>query len=149
MNPSLPSRRQNWMHTLAMARWEDLRELAQQFLETEHHLLRRPETGLVMIQGRMGGTGSPFNVGETTVTRCSVILPAKTEGHSYIMGRNSDHARLAAICDALLQIPAQHDEIQAKVIQPLQTGIAKRSLKKRSKAGATKVDFFTLVRGDD
>jgi alpha-D-ribose 1-methylphosphonate 5-triphosphate synthase subunit PhnG len=78
-----------------------------------------------------------------------VALPTKTEGHAYVMGRNFEHARLAAVCDALLQVSALHDEIQAKVIQPLEHAIAARSLQKRSKAGATKVDFFTLVRGDD
>jgi alpha-D-ribose 1-methylphosphonate 5-triphosphate synthase subunit PhnG len=149
MDPSLPTSRQNWMRTLALAPWKDLAELARPYLKTEHRLLRPPETGLVMLQGRMGGSGSPFNVGEATVTRCSVALPAKIEGHAYVMGRNSDHAKLAAVCDALLQVPALHDEVQATVIQPLEQAIKTRSLKKRSKAGATKVDFFTLVRGDD
>jgi len=149
MSLSLPTSRQNWMRALALAPWKDLAAVAQHYLESEHQLLRPPETGLVMLQGRMGGSGSPFNVGETTVTRCSVALPTKTEGHAYVMGRNFEHARLAAVCDALLQDPALHDEIQAKVIAPLERAIEAKSLQKRAKAGATKVDFFTLVRGDD
>lgn len=149
MSLSLPTLRQNWMRALALAPWQELATLAQQYLATEHQLLRPPETGLVMLQGRMGGSGSPFNVGEATVTRCSVALATKTEGHAYVMGRNFEHARLAAVCDALLQVPALHDEIQTTVIEPLERAIETRSLQKRSKAGATKVDFFTLVRGDD
>ena len=149
MDPSLPTLRQNWMRILALAPWQDLAALARHYMETEHRLLRPPETGLVMLQGRMGGSGSPFNLGETTVTRCSVALPTKMEGHAFVMGRNSEQARLAALCDALLQVPSLHDEIHAKVIEPLERAIAERSLQKRAKAGATKVEFFTLVRGDD
>ncbi len=33
-----------------------------------------PRPGMTLVRGRMGGTGSPFNLGEMTVTRCVVRL---------------------------------------------------------------------------
>ena len=39
-----------------------------------HALVRGPEQGLVMVRGRTGAVGAPFNLGEMTVTRCSVRL---------------------------------------------------------------------------
>jgi alpha-D-ribose 1-methylphosphonate 5-triphosphate synthase subunit PhnG len=137
------------MRVLALAEWEELQAAAQRFSDVDYKFLRKPETGLVMLQGRMGGTGSPFNVGETTVTRCSITLGSNTEGHAYIMGRNVEHAKLAAICDALLQDETQHEAVFKSVVEPLRKNIAERSLTKRSNAGATKVNFFTMVRGDD
>ena len=66
-------------------------------------MMRGPEIGLVMLRGRMGATGNAFNVGETTVTRCTVRLASGTEGHAYVQGRNGEHAKRAALCDALFQ----------------------------------------------
>ena len=68
--------------------------------------MRGPETGLVMVRGRAGGSGSPFNLGEMTVTRCTVQLGSGTAGHAYIAGRDERQAELAAVADALLQDPA-------------------------------------------
>ncbi|MFN0115117.1 MAG: phosphonate C-P lyase system protein PhnG, partial [Paracoccaceae bacterium] len=34
-----------------------------------HQALRGPEIGLVMVRGRVSGTGAPFNLGEMAVTR--------------------------------------------------------------------------------
>ena len=45
------------------------------------HCLRPPETGLVMVRGRMGGSGGKFNLGEVAVTRCAVRLDGGTVGH--------------------------------------------------------------------
>ena len=36
--------------------------------------LRAAETGLVMLRGRIGGDGDPFNLGEATVTRAAVQI---------------------------------------------------------------------------
>ena len=35
----------------------------------DHENLREPENGLVMVRGRTGGDGAPFNLGEATVSR--------------------------------------------------------------------------------
>lgn len=97
----------------------------------------------------MGATGAAFNLGEATVTRCAVRLGDGCEGHAYVMGRNASHARLAAICDALLQNPESSHAITEKVITPLEAKLRDRQVEASTKAAATKVDFFTMVRGDD
>lgn len=112
----------------------------------DHVVLRGPETGLVMLRGRMGASGSAFNCGEATVTRCSVRLASGAEGHAYILGRNGEHAKRAAICDAIFQDKPEH--LQDLLIT-LDSELQSARLSGASKAAATKVDFFTMVRGDD
>lgn len=111
--------------------------------------LRSPDVGLVMVRGRAGGTGNVFNLGEMTVTRASVRLEDGTVGHGYVQGRDKRQAELAAIIDALLQQPDRQDEIMAKVIEPLREKAEARRLEKSRKAAATKVEFFTMVRGEN
>lgn len=110
--------------------------------------LRRPEAGSVMVQGRAGGTGNAFNLGEMTVTRCSLQLPCGTVGHGYVQGRSKADARAAALVDALLQTD-QADDVRAAVIAPLVAEATARQQARAAKAAATRVEFFTLVRGDD
>lgn len=136
------------MRLLALAHWPELEALSRSVLDVPHEVLRAPETGLVMLRGRMGSSGAPFNFGEATVTRCAVKLAGGEEGHGYVMGRNAAHARAAALCDALLQDEAQAGNIAQSVLQPLEALLAERRATLRSKAAATKVDFFTMVRGD-
>ena len=147
---SLPttSARHDWMRTLALARWADLKSVAADLADVAHDFMRPPETGLVMLRGRMGGSGSAFNMGEATVTRCTIRLNSNVEGHAYIMGRNTEHARVAAICDGLLQQADQHDAVIAQVVRPLAEMQKIERLHAAQKTAATKVDFFTLVRGD-
>lgn len=114
----------------------------------EHAVLRGPETGAVMVLGRQGGTGAPFNLGEMTVTRCSVRLPCGKDGHAYIQGRSKDHARRAAVLDALLQTDAI-DQVNAQVLAPLAEAESEKRTARASRAAATKVEFFTMVRGED
>jgi alpha-D-ribose 1-methylphosphonate 5-triphosphate synthase subunit PhnG len=140
--------RQRWMAALANAAFEDLRGLAGLDPLPDHVELRRPETGLVMVRGRIGGSGAPFNVGEMTVTRCSIRLAAGTIGHGYVPGRSQDHARLAAILDAMLQQPAGRHALFERVIAPLEERWEARRRAASAKSAATRVDFFTMVRGD-
>ena len=140
--------RQDWMRVLALASWQDLKSCGQDYFKAQHEMLRAPETGLVMLRGRMGGTGAAFNMGEATVTRCAVRVSGESEGHAYVMGRNTEHALLAAICDGLLQQGSQTAAVMARVIEPLRQAIVAKRETQALKAAATKVDFFTLVRGD-
>lgn len=110
--------------------------------------LRKPETGLVMLRGRVGGTGSPFNMGEATVTRCSIRLENGTVGHAFVMGRSHPQAVTAAVCDALLQGPDNGD-VARDVLAPLAEARAGRERDLARQNAATKVDFFTVARGDD
>lgn len=113
-----------------------------------HRTLRPAERGLVMVRGRAGGTGQKFNLGEATVTRCSVAV-GEHVGHAYVAGRDLRHAELAALSDALLQDPAWHDRLQAELIRPLASESERAAAERAAKVAATKVDFFTLVRGDN
>jgi alpha-D-ribose 1-methylphosphonate 5-triphosphate synthase subunit PhnG len=141
--------RAGWMRILSMSSWNALEEMAGDFAATPHAYLRAPESGLVMLRGRMGATGAPFNFGEATVTRCAVRLASGQEGHAYVMGRNAAHVRLAAICDALLQTPDRADDVMSRVITPLEARLQQHHVAAAARAAATKVDFFTMVRGDD
>ncbi len=111
--------------------------------------VRGPETGLVTVRGRMGGGGAPFNLGEATVTRATVRLPGGEIGHSYALGRSSEKARIAATIDALWQQVGRRGEIEAKILAPLRQEQAAAALKVRDEVAATRVDFFTMVRGED
>jgi|SRR5262245_9584369 len=110
--------------------------------------LRAPETGLVMVRGRIGGTGAPFNLGEVTVTRAAVRLANGCTGVSYLMGRSHRRARLAAMLDALAQDAAIHVRLEASLIGPVMARVAAEDARVRADVAATKVDFFTLVRGE-
>lgn len=102
-----------------------------------------------MLRGRMGATGAAFNFGEAAVTRCAIRLALGHEGHAYIMGRNAAHAKLAALCDALLQTEDHGGQVQERVIAPLEAKLLQTHIEAAGKVAATKVDFFTMVRGDD
>ncbi len=142
--------RARWVSALAQAEpaaieaaWEALAPRPQ------YRLLRPPETGLVMVRGRAGGTGSPFNLGEMTVTRCSVELEGGRVGHAYVAGRDRRHAEAAAVFDALLQDEARRGAVEARVIEPLLRAREARHREARARAATTRVEFFTMVRGEE
>ncbi|NBN65990.1 phosphonate C-P lyase system protein PhnG [Pannonibacter tanglangensis] len=114
-----------------------------------HELVRAPETGLVMVRGRMGGTGAPFNLGEVTVTRCVVRLENGIAGSSYVMGRSKQKALHAALVDALWQSPELTEAVEREILAPLASEAEAADATVRAETAATKVDFFTMVRGDD
>lgn len=143
MIETLQTRRQGWMGLLARAKPDRLAHLLPDVVP--YDVLRGPEVGAVMVRGRVGGTGQPFNLGEMTVTRCSVRV-GDTVGHAHVQGRDKTHALRAAVLDALMQTDVA---LQAQVLVPLEAEeTAARSLR-AAKAAATKVEFFTLVRGED
>ncbi|ESY55222.1 MULTISPECIES: phosphonate C-P lyase system protein PhnG [unclassified Mesorhizobium] len=142
--------RKDVMATLAQANGDDIARLWNEAgLTSEAELLRGPETGLVTVRGRIGGGGAPFNVGEATVTRATVRLPSGQVGHSYMLGRDRKKARLAAIADALWQEPAQRRTVETALVAPLRAAQGEAREKRRAETAATKVDFFTMVRGED
>ena len=109
-----------------------------------HTIIRGPEGGLVMVRGRAGGGGAPFNLGEMTVTRCTVRLDDGLVGHAYVAGRDGEQAELAAVADALLQDPARTDGLQAQVIAPIADAQAQARRDRAEKAAATRVQFFSM-----
>jgi alpha-D-ribose 1-methylphosphonate 5-triphosphate synthase subunit PhnG len=113
----------------------------------EHQRIRGPETGLVMVRGRAGGGGAPFNLGEATVSRASVRIVTGEVGHGYCLGRDHAKAEAIAVIDALRQRDAAR--IDSEIIKPLETLTADADKTRREEAAATRVDFFTMVRGDN
>jgi alpha-D-ribose 1-methylphosphonate 5-triphosphate synthase subunit PhnG len=111
--------------------------------------LRQVETGLVMLRGRIGGDGTPFNMGEATVTRAAVQIASGEIGFSYVLGRDAEKARLAALCDALWQTQDHRAAIEQHVLEPLRAAQQQRRALNRGQTAATRVDFFTLARGED
>ncbi|HMA75510.1 MAG TPA: phosphonate C-P lyase system protein PhnG [Xanthobacteraceae bacterium] len=111
--------------------------------------LRPVETGLVMLQGRIGGDGAVFNLGEATVTRATVRISSGEVGFSYVLGRDRHKARLAALCDALWQNPSSRESVERHVLAPIKAQQASERARQRAQTAATRVDFFTLVRGED
>lgn len=149
--PSQTDDRRERMHVLASAPYPLLRSLCQkaQLADEGATFLRGPETGLVTIRGRIGGAGAAFNVGEATVTRASVRLSSGEIGHSYLLGRDAAKARLCAIIDAVAQRPGNGERVEQIVIAPLRARLRREDARKNAEAAATKVDFFTMVRGED
>ena len=109
--------------------------------------LRATESGLVMVRGRMGGDGRPFNLGEATVIRAAIRLPDGRTGFAYQLGRDAAKARTAAIIDALWQ-GAERNTVE-DAIAPIRARIAAEAETKARRVAATRVNFFTMVRGED
>ena len=110
---------------------------------------RPAEIGLVMLRGRIGGDGAPFNIGEATVTRAAVQLETGETCFGYVLGRDREKARLAALCDALWQSEAKRKSVEDHIIAPLRQQQQERRALAQAQTAATRVDFFTLVRGED
>lgn len=140
--------RQRWIGVLARAVGDELSRHESALRDAEYQLIRAPEIGMTLVRGRMGGTGAPFNVGEMSVTRCVVRLADGRTGYSYLAGRDKPRAELAALADAHLQGPQQQHWL-AQLIEPLAQAQARRRAGKDAETAASKVEFFTLVRGED
>jgi len=110
--------------------------------------LKAPEIGLVMLRGRIGGDGAPFNLGEATVTRAIVELPGGRRGYGHRLGRCPREARLAAVADALWQDESQRAMVETEIVRPIRERLAAERSRTLAETAATKVDFFTLVRGE-
>ncbi len=144
------SRRREWMGALALADGARLQEAWDALpAAPEYRVIRGPETGLVMVRARAGNTGRRFNLGEMTVTRCTVGLGDGIMGHAWIAGIKPEHARLAALFDALMQIPHHSEEIGVTLIEPLLRDRGEHLARRAEEVRPSKVDFFTLVRGED
>ena len=148
MNEVIANRRDR-LDALALGDADLLRRLWRDIDEPEHEVIRGPESGLVALRGRIGGGGAPFYFSEASVTRASVRLADGRTGHALTLGRDTEKARISALIDAMAQDEASARQIETTVIEPLRTARRENDEKRARKAAATKVDFFTLVRGDD
>ncbi|MDV7340325.1 phosphonate C-P lyase system protein PhnG [Terasakiella sp. A23] len=149
-NDAALQQRQHWISILARSSAEELQSFWDGLSLTQSYRpLRQPETGLLMVRARAGGVGQRFNLGETTVTRCSVSLESGEIGHSYVTGRDKRHAELAAAFDGLLQNPDWHTRVMEDVVSVIERRLKETRKTREAKVASTKVDFFTMVRGED
>jgi alpha-D-ribose 1-methylphosphonate 5-triphosphate synthase subunit PhnG len=142
--------RRRAMGLLARASASELEEpLARRWADHGARDLKPAETGLVMLRGRAGGDGAPFNLGEATVTRAVVELPSGERGYAHVLGREAERARLAAIFDALWQKAGERETVEQRVLKPIAARLSAARAKASAEIAATRVDFFTLRRGED
>lgn len=142
--------RRRTARVLAGASVAELTELWDSWPSQPHmEYVRAPESGLVMLQGRIGGTGDRFNIGEATVTRATVVLRPEgspdATGTAYVLGSHPEHAGLAAIFDALLFTDERH-RVLTTVIEPLEKTQAQADAANHAESRGTIVDFFTVAR---
>ena len=142
------ARRREAMGVLGHSATADIAGYLDAVAVPAHEQLRQPENGLVMLRGRIGGDGAPFNLGEATVSRAAVRLASGEVGFGYTLGRDGAKAHLIALCDALIQTSEFSDAVETKVLTPLRARVVADSKRKAAETAATKVDFYTLVRGE-
>lgn len=140
--------RQRWISAFSRTQTQRLKALLEDVdTGVAFNPLRPAEVGLVMVRARAGGTGQKFNMGEMTVTRCAVRNANGSVGHGYVAGRNSRHAEIAARLDAIFQdMPAEQ---AGPIIDALESAVLERQRARQQKSAPTRVEFFTMVRGDD
>ncbi|GAA5172860.1 hypothetical protein GCM10023342_14460 [Modicisalibacter zincidurans] len=103
---------------------------------------------MAMVRGRLGATGNAFNLGEMTLARASVTLEDGAVGHGWVSGRDLQHAELIALIDACSQQEDLRERIDSELIAPLIDELAARHAEASRTAAATRVDFFTMARGE-
>ena len=145
---AMETRRKAVMAVLAHSDAAQIAECLGAIAVPAHENLREPENGLVMVRGRIGGDGAPFNLGEATVSRAAVRLATGEIGFGYTLGRDGAKARMIALCDAMVQSDQFADAVESKVIAPLRAAISAKRNQKSAEAAATRVNFYTLVRGE-
>jgi alpha-D-ribose 1-methylphosphonate 5-triphosphate synthase subunit PhnG len=141
--------RRQWLSVLARATRSELEAawtLQGEMPRPEH--VRAPESGMVMLRGRVGGTGDAFNLSEASVTRCALRVGSGALGVGYVLGRDRRKAELVAVFDALLQDDARHAQTQREVIEPMARRQAEQRDAASRAASTSKVEFFTFVRGE-
>lgn len=141
-------RRRDAMAVLAEASADEIaRRLSAIGSLPDHEEIRKAESGLVMVRGRIGGDGAPFNVGEVAVSRSVVRLATSEIGYGYVLGRDHAKVRLIAYCDALMQ-GNYRDAVERLVLGPIRNQLVQARATRAEQAAATKVEFFTLLRGE-
>ncbi|AGZ29521.1 phosphonate C-P lyase system protein PhnG [Burkholderia pseudomallei] len=175
---SLHAARRDWLAVLAKIPRDELERALDRVLDgapaPAFDWLRTPEIGLAMVRGRIGGTGDPFNLGEASVTRAALRLRGDrtngttgtngadgmnganganrphgaTVGIAYVLGRDKRRAELVALADALLQTPERHERLRAALIEPFRARLAQARAARSGEIATTRVEFFTMVRGE-
>lgn len=139
--------RQQWLSVLTQQK-EQISHYEQSLKAKKYDIVRAPEVGMAMVKGKTAGEGQVFNLGEVTVTRCVVRIEDGTMGFGYVIGRSQSQALLIALADAYLQSDEQ-TIWQQNLLAPLTQSLNERLKAEEARVQSTKVDFFTMVRGED
>lgn len=143
------SARRDWLAVLARISTADLeRSWGALEVKPSYVAARNPQIGMMMGEARAGGTGGRFNLGHISVSRAVMRLDSGEVGVGYCLGHNERKAALIALFDALLQT-SRHDEILQTLIEPQRREQQADRETRSRKAASSKVDFFTMVRGDN
>lgn len=139
--------RQQWMKLFSLSPECSLAELFQDLdLMPRLRVSLGPETGLITVRGRISNEGDLFNVGDASVTKTEVILDNHIKGLAFTLGASKEKSLHAAGLDAVMQsgpdVPTQLR------IKKLALELQDSRLKRAAQVTKTKVDFFTMVRGE-
>jgi len=145
---AVKARRKSAMSVLAHSDAADIAKYLGAIDLPDHRDLREGENGLVMVRGRIGGDGAPFNLGEATVSRAAVRLATGEVGFGYTLGRDLEKARMIALCDAMMQSREYAGAVEANVLAPLRSLMLASRDRRSAEAAATRVEFYTMVRGE-
>jgi alpha-D-ribose 1-methylphosphonate 5-triphosphate synthase subunit PhnG len=143
------AKRRDWLAVLSRAQIGELERCAERVGPLPPaQTVRAAETGMLMLRGRIGGTGAAFNLGEASVTRCAMRVGGGPLGIGYTLGRDRRKAELVALFDALLQDDARGPWCMEQVIEPLRKRQAQQRDAANRAAATSRVDFLTMVRGE-
>lgn len=145
--PDTNDARRDWLAVLARADRPALEEAAGRVGAPAGDTVRAAECGMVMLRGRVGGTGEAFNLGEASVARSAVRIGAAL-GVGYALGRDRRKAELIAVFDALLQDEAWRPLLMREVVEPMRQAQAECREVHSARTASSRVDFFTMVRGE-
>ena len=69
--------------------------------------------------------------------------------YSWVLGRDKQHAERCALIDALMQQSRHFQNLSETLIAPLDADRMARIAARQAEVNASRVDFFTMVRGDN
>ncbi|MDR2800826.1 MAG: phosphonate C-P lyase system protein PhnG [Desulfovibrio sp.] len=145
--------RQRWMRAFALGDEAALAKGLAVFPACPPYtFLRKPEAGMLMLEGRAGNAGRRFNFGEMLVTRCAVRMATadgEVSGHAYVAGNRPRHAEAAAVLDAMMQQPEYAERLDRELVAPLLAAWELACRETAAETAKTRVDFFTMARGED
>lgn len=115
----------------------------------DYDTIKPAQVGMAMVRAQAGTEGLVYNQGEMTVTRC-VLQEKATQvmGVGYTQGRSKQKATLMAEVDLALQNASHQNDVIEKLVEPLEQAHQRAVAQQNKATDATKVDFFTMVRGE-
>lgn len=142
--------RQHWMSVLAHSQPAELAaRLNALNINADYEVIRAAETGLGADSGANGRHRRTLFAGDATLTRAAVRLTDGTLGYSWVLGRDKQHAERCALIDALMQQNRHFQNLSETLIAPLDADRMARIAARQAEVNASRVDFFTMVRGDN